>query len=226
MVTSLIHLINYLLLPDLWWCFLSISSSLWRAGFEKLQKVFVTPIIVGLTFELSFWETSYIHMHVSFTLLIPFFPLFFPLLLLGFFSSLTNPLHPLRNLWVSLTHTPLTLCFSSLMLLPQGLWPPPKSPPLFQPGRSPPAPAPPQPVLWPRPPAQSAPSTSTLTCDQSQPLCLSPAAHLPPLKARSCTSARRSWCVASSGPPHREEKPWTARVPKDRLVRTAACVYF
>lgn len=95
MVTSLIHLINYLLLPDLWCCFLAISSlcfssSLRRTGFERLKKVFATPIIVRLTFELSFWETSYIQMQVSFIILILAFGFCCQVLLFSN-NSLTSP---------------------------------------------------------------------------------------------------------------------------------------
>lgn len=88
----LVMMLSLHLLP----CF---SSSLWRGGFERLKKVFVTPIIVRLTFELSFRETSYIQMHVSFTLLISFFSFsFFFAFAVGFCHSLINPLHPFITL--------------------------------------------------------------------------------------------------------------------------------
>lgn len=191
------------------------SLSPWRTGFERLKKVFVTPIIVRLTFELNFLEISYINMHVSFTLLICLF----------FCCSLTNPLHPFCNslnvshsLWISFIV--YNSAFSSLCItlgLPQALWPPPKWPPLFQPGPSTPVPAPLQPALCPPPHAQLALSTSTLIFDQSQLLSLSPADHHHHhlLKARSPMSVRPSWFVESSGPPRREEKLWIDRVPKD-----------
>lgn len=185
------------------------SPSLWRAGFERLKKVFVTPIIVGLTFELNFWETSYIHMHVSFTLLISFFGFYCRVLRLSnkSLTSFYNSLNVSHSLWVSFGTSNSFLSSLCIPLrLPQALWPLPKWPPLFQPGPSPPVPARLPPALWSPPLARSAPSTSTLIFDQSQPLCLSPAVHPALLKAQSPMSARPSWSVVSSGPPRREEK--------------------
>lgn len=92
--------------------FSCFSSSLWRKDFVRLKKVFVAPIIVGVTFELSFWEASYILMHLSFSVLIPFFFLFL--------SSTEFYLHPLRILYISVSHSyllPITLSFLLYMSL-------------------------------------------------------------------------------------------------------------